>query len=65
MDDLNAATLEDVAAFFATHYVPNNAVLSIVGDVRPRGRLRQGRDLLRRIPAGPQPAAPADDRCRR
>ena len=33
MDDLTAATLEDVAEFFAMHYSPDNAVLSIVGDV--------------------------------
>lgn len=33
MDDLTAATLEDVAEFFATYYSPDNAVLSVVGDV--------------------------------
>src|SRR5690606_21028785 len=33
MDDLNAATLDDVRAFFATHYLPNNAVLTIAGDL--------------------------------
>jgi zinc protease len=27
IDDLNAATVEDVAAFFKTYYAPNNAVL--------------------------------------
>ncbi len=35
MDDLEAATLADVHAFFATHYGPNNSVLTIVGDVDP------------------------------
>jgi predicted Zn-dependent peptidase len=35
MDDLDAASLEDVAGFFRTYYAPNNAVLSIVGDVDP------------------------------
>ncbi len=35
MADLDAASLEDVAAFFRTYYVPNNAVLSVVGDVDP------------------------------
>jgi predicted Zn-dependent peptidase len=35
MDDLDAASLEDVAAFFRTYYAPNNAVLAIVGDVDP------------------------------
>ena len=33
MDDLDAASLEDVSAFFRTYYAPNNAVLSVVGDV--------------------------------
>ena len=35
MDDLDAASLEDVAAFFRTYYAPNNAVLAIVGDADP------------------------------
>jgi len=35
MDDLDAASLDDVTAFFRTYYAPNNAVLSIVGDVDP------------------------------
>ena len=33
MEDLDAASLGDVATFFRTYYAPNNAVLSIVGDV--------------------------------
>jgi predicted Zn-dependent peptidase len=33
MEDLDAATLDDVTAFFRAWYAPNNAVLSIVGDV--------------------------------
>ncbi len=32
MEDLDAASLEDVGAFFRTYYVPNNAVISVVGD---------------------------------
>ncbi len=32
MEDLDAASLEDVRAFFRTYYVPNNAVISVVGD---------------------------------
>ena len=33
MEDLDAASLEDVQAFFRTWYVPNNAVLTVAGDV--------------------------------
>jgi len=35
MEDLDAASLEDVASFFRTYYAPNNAVLAIVGDADP------------------------------
>ena len=38
MEDLDAASLEDVSAFFRTYYAPNNAVLSVVGDVDTRRR---------------------------
>src|SRR5687767_9407266 len=33
MEDLNAATVDDVASFFKTYYAPNNAVLALVGDL--------------------------------
>lgn len=32
MDDLSAASLDDIAEFFSTFYTPDNAVLSIAGD---------------------------------
>lgn len=32
LEDLDAASLEDVASFFKTYYAPNNAALSVVGD---------------------------------
>lgn len=32
LDDLDAATLEDVQSFFDTYYSPNNAALVVVGD---------------------------------
>ncbi len=35
MADLDAASLEDVRAFFRTYYAPDNAVLAISGDVDP------------------------------
>ncbi|HXN45732.1 MAG TPA: pitrilysin family protein, partial [Bryobacteraceae bacterium] len=33
-EDLNASTVEDVARFFHSHYVPNNAVLVLSGDLQ-------------------------------
>lgn len=41
-DDLNAASLDDIAHFFATYYTPDNAVLTIAGDFDPR----EARDLV-------------------
>src|SRR6478609_5252782 len=35
MEDLDAASVADVSAFFRTWYAPNNAVLAIVGDFDP------------------------------
>ncbi|MCO5723658.1 M16 family metallopeptidase [Robiginitalea marina] len=32
LEDLDAASLEDVLAFFKTYYAPNNAALAVVGD---------------------------------
>jgi len=33
MEDLDAATIDDVREFFRIYYAPNNAVLSVVGDI--------------------------------
>jgi zinc protease len=59
MEDLGAATVEDVASFFKTYYAPNNAVLSIVGDVDTKTTLEKVRKYFEPIP--PQPAPPAVD----
>jgi zinc protease len=40
MEDLAAASLDDIAAFFATYYTPDNAVLSVAGDFEPTTALR-------------------------
>jgi len=39
MEDLGAASLDDVRTFFATWYAPNNAVLTIAGDFEPSAAL--------------------------
>jgi zinc protease len=36
LEDLDAATLEDVRAFHATHYRPDNAILIVAGDFEPK-----------------------------
>ena len=55
MDDLSAATVEDVAAFFKTYYAPNNAVVSIVGDVDAKTTLEKVRKYFENIPQQPAP----------
>lgn len=35
MEDLSAATLDDVKEFFRIYYAPNNAVLAVAGDFQP------------------------------
>ncbi|CAN7355376.1 M16 family metallopeptidase [Knoellia sp. LjRoot47] len=35
MEDLDAASLDDVHAFFRSHYAPDNTVLTLCGDVTP------------------------------
>ena len=50
MDDLNAATVADVKAFFDTYYVPDNATLVIVGDIDPKAALESARRHFSRVP---------------
>lgn len=50
MEDLNAATLEDVTEWFETYYGPNNAVLSIAGDVTPEAALAKVQQYFGDIP---------------
>jgi predicted Zn-dependent peptidase len=53
MEDLDAASLEDVSQFFRTYYAPNNAVLTVVGDAE-HDQVRAWVDkYFGRIPANP------------
>ncbi len=61
MDDLAAADLGDVRAFFATHYAPDNAVLTIVGDVTPDSATARAASYLGAVPSAPRPARPATE----
>lgn len=55
MEDLNAASMDDVQNWFKTYYGPNNAVLSLAGDIN----LQEAKDLVYKyfadIPPGPSP----------
>jgi len=53
MEDLDAASVEDVSDFFRTYYAPNNAVLSVVGDVDPDDIRRWAERYFGGIPANP------------
>jgi predicted Zn-dependent peptidase len=53
--DLDAASLADVQSFFKTYYVPNNAVLLILGDVQPGEGIALAKKYFADIPAGPPP----------
>lgn len=53
MEDLDAASLEDVKAFFKTYYVPNNAVISIAGDVDEAPTFAAVERLFGDIPSNP------------
>jgi zinc protease len=60
MEDLDAASLDDVREFFAAHYAPNNAVLTIAGDFEPGPALKMVEKTFGPIPANPAiPAAPS------
>jgi len=59
MDDIAAATLEEVRSFFSTYYTPNNAVLTLAGDFAPDDALRKVETWFGEIPAGP-PVPPVD-----
>jgi predicted Zn-dependent peptidase len=53
MADLDAATLPEVRDFFETHYLPNNAVLTLAGDFQPEPALELVDQYLGSVPAGP------------
>jgi len=53
MEDLNAASLEDVQEWFKTYYGPNNAVIVIAGDVSPEVAREKAEKYFGDIPPGP------------
>ena len=55
MEDLNAASVDDVKAFFKMYYAPNNAVLALVGDFDTRAALGKIKSYFETIPREPNP----------
>jgi predicted Zn-dependent peptidase len=55
MEDLNAASVDDVREFFRIYYAPNNAVLAIVGDVDTQATIAKVRKYFGDIPKQPAP----------
>jgi zinc protease len=53
MEDLDAASLEDVEAFFRTFYAPNNAVLTVCGAFDPHALRGLVERYFGEIPRGP------------
>ena len=56
LSEINAATIEDVRSFFKTYYAPNNAVLTVVGDVDVDAVKKMVEKHFAGIPAQPMPA---------
>ncbi len=55
MSDLNAASIDDVKDFFRIYYAPNNAVLTLVGDLDPAETLERVKKYFGSIPSQPAP----------
>ncbi len=53
MEDLDAASLDDVKEWFKTYYGPNNAVIVIAGDVNADETFEKVKKYFGDIPAGP------------
>ncbi|MEK7751613.1 MAG: pitrilysin family protein, partial [Acidobacteriota bacterium] len=53
MEDLNAASLEDVREWFRTYYGPSNSVLAIAGDIDAKTAREKAEKFFGWIPPGP------------
>lgn len=58
LEDLDAATLEDVQSFFDQYYAPNNAVLVVVGDVDLDETKSMINKYFAKLPSAPTSAIP-------
>jgi predicted Zn-dependent peptidase len=55
MNDLNAATIDDVRDFYRTYYVPENATLMIVGDFERETTVNLVNQYFARVPKAANP----------
>ena len=55
MDDLTAASVDDVASFFKIYYAPNNAIIAVAGDVTTAKVHELARKYFEPIPSQPAP----------
>jgi zinc protease len=55
MEDLDAASVEDVKDFFRIYYAPNNATLALVGDFKSDQALARVKNYFEAIPSQPAP----------
>ncbi|MBA2688742.1 MAG: insulinase family protein, partial [Gemmatimonadaceae bacterium] len=53
LEDLTAASMDDIKGFFRRYYTPNNASLVIAGDVNPAEVRRFATKYFGKIPRGP------------
>jgi zinc protease len=53
MEDLNAASLDDIKEWYRTYYGPNNAVISLAGDITPERALELVKKYFDGIAPGP------------
>ena len=72
MDDLNAATTDDVLGFYKQYYVPNNATIVLAGNITVEQARKFANEYFGNIPAGqrvaplpPPPPVPRTDGERR
>ena len=57
MEEINRINPPELRAFYDTYYVPNNAILAVVGDVKAPDVLARIREVFGGIPRGPAPPA--------
>lgn len=55
MEDLNAASIDDVKNFFRIYYAPNNVVMVLAGDLDPKETLAKVKKYFGDIPRQPAP----------